>query len=101
MKRSKQNYYIKYFESNLTNMKNTWNGIKSIISIRSASLITQSLLAFQNDNPKIIENISNNYFSTIGEKTQAKIKYSHKYLTNMPIHLIFHLQQAAFHIKNC
>ena len=23
MKRSKQNYYIKYFESNLTNIKNT------------------------------------------------------------------------------
>ena len=82
-------------------MKNTWNGIKSIISIRSASLIIQSLLAFQNDNPKIIENISNNYFSTIGEKTQAKIKYSHKDLTNMPIHLIFHLQQAAIQIKNC
>ena len=38
------------------------------------------------DNPERIANIFNNYFNTIGEKTQAKIKQSHKkytdYLTN-------------------
>ena len=38
------------------------------------------------DNPKRTTNISNHYSSTIGKKTQAKIKYSHKnyadYLTN-------------------
>ena len=38
------------------------------------------------DNPGRIANIFYNYFSTIGEKTEAKIKYSHKnytdYLTN-------------------
>ena len=77
MKRSKQNYYSKYFESNLTNIKNTWKGIKSIISMRRSSSINPTLLTFQNetiDNPKRTANIFNNYFSTIGKKTHAKIK---------------------------
>ena len=42
-------------------------------------------LTFQNeyiDNPERIANIFNNYFSTIGEKTQAKIKPSHKKYTD-------------------
>ena len=30
MKRSKQAYYDKYFETNWNNIKNTWNGIKSL-----------------------------------------------------------------------
>ena len=37
LKRSKQNYYKKYFESNLNNSKNTWKGIKSIITIKLLS----------------------------------------------------------------
>ena len=48
-----------------------------------------TLLTLQNekiDNHETIANIFNNYFSTIGEKTQAKIKQLHKkytdYLTN-------------------
>ena len=55
MKRSKQNHYSKYFESNLTSIKNSWKGIKIIISMRSSPTITQTLLTFQNetvDNPK-------------------------------------------------
>ena len=75
MKRSKQYYYSKYFESNLTRIKNSWKGIKSIISMRSSSLITPILLTFQNkaiNNSKWNVNIINNYFSTIGKKTQAK-----------------------------
>ena len=62
---------------------------KGIICMRRSSSNTWTLLTFQNeiiDNPKRIANIFNNYFSTIGKKNQAKIKYSHKnytdYLTN-------------------
>ena len=39
------------------------------------------LQTYQNEkiyNPERIANISNNYFSAIGEKTQAKIKHSQK-----------------------
>ena len=85
MKRSKQHYYSKCFESDLTNIKNTWKGIKSIISMRSSSSITPTLLTFPNetlDNPKRIANIFYNYLSTIGKKTQAKIKYLRKNYTD-------------------
>ena len=51
----------------------------SIISMKSSSSISENLLDYQNesnDNPERIANILNNYFSTIGEKTNAKIKHS-------------------------
>ena len=83
------NYFTKFFENNLKNLKNTWRGIKRIISKKSPFSNCLTLLTFQNeniDNPERIANIFNNYFSTIGEKIQAKIKHSRKkytdYLTN-------------------
>ena len=89
LKKSKQNYFTRFFENNLKNLKNTWKGIKSIISKKSPFSNSLTLLTFQNeniDNPERIANIFNNYFSTIGEKIQAKIKHSRKkytdYLTN-------------------
>ena len=81
MKNSKQNYFTKFFENNLRNLKNTWKGIKSIISIKSSSM----LLTYQNDNtdnPERIANIVYHYFSTTGEKIQAKIRQSHKNYTD-------------------
>ena len=47
MKRSKQNYYSKYFESSLTNITNTWKGVQSIISMRRSSSITPTLMTFK------------------------------------------------------
>ena len=85
MKNSKQNYFTKFFENNLQNLKNTWKGIESIISMKSSSSYSPILLTYQNDNidnSERIANIFNNYFSTIGEKTQAKIKHSHKHYTD-------------------
>ena len=74
-KRSEQKYYTKHFESNLNKIKNTWNGMKSAISMRSSWSITPTLLTFQNetlDNPKKIANIFNKYFSTISKKPKLK-----------------------------
>ena len=89
IKKSKQNHFTKFFENNLKNLKNTWKGIKSITSMKRSFSNTPTLLTLQNeniDNPERIANIFNNYFSTIGEKTQAKIKHSYKryidYLSN-------------------
>ena len=45
--------------------------------MRSSPTITQTLLTFQNetvDNPKKIVVVLNNYSSTIGKKTKAKLK---------------------------
>ena len=85
MKKSKQNYFTKLFENILKNIKNTWKGIKSMISMKSSFSNIPTLLTFQNgsiDNSERIANIFNNYFSTVVEKTQAKIKHSHKKYTD-------------------
>ena len=39
IKKSKQAYYDRYFERNWNNIKNTWNEIKSLISLKTASSI--------------------------------------------------------------
>ena len=89
MKRSKQSYFTKYFKRNLKNIKNIWKEIKIITSMRNSSSITPTLVLFQNITigyPVKITIIFNNFFSTIGEKTLARIKYLYKgytvYLTN-------------------
>ena len=50
MKKSKQAYYDKYFERNWNNIKNTWKGIKSLISLKTIPTV----LSF--DNGKTITN---------------------------------------------
>ena len=40
MKRSKQAYYDKYFEANWNNIKNTWKGVKSFISLKTVASST-------------------------------------------------------------
>ena len=37
IKKAKKLYYKEYFESNLNNMKKTWQGIKEIINLNSKS----------------------------------------------------------------
>ena len=56
-KSSKQADYDKYFERNWNDIKNTWKGIKSLISLDNGDTIT---------NPSGIANI-NNYFASIAE----------------------------------
>ena len=85
MKKSKQNYFTKYFESNIKNLKTTWMGIKSIISLRNSASSSSKLLGFNNEltsDPLKIANVFNNYFSSVGEKTKSKIRLSNKNYTD-------------------
>ena len=85
MKKSKQKYITKYFESNIKNLKTTQKGIKSIISLKSSTSILPDLLNFGNrtiSDPFKIVNFFNNYFSSVGEKTQSKIRFSGKTYTD-------------------
>ena len=45
IKESKQKYFNNYFQNNVKNIKNTWKGIKSIISLK----------AKDSESPKIIK----------------------------------------------
>ena len=97
MKKSKQAYYDKYFERNWSNIKNTWKGIKSLISLKTVASSVPTVLSLDNGdtitNPYDIANTFNNYFASIAETTKKSIKYSHKhfsdYLSNESSSTIF------------
>ena len=86
MKRSKQVYYDKYFETNWKNIKNTWKGIKSLISLKTAASIVPTVLSLDNGdtitNPYDIANTFNNYFASIAQITKKSIKYSQKHFSD-------------------
>ena len=86
MKKSKQAYYDKYFERNWNNIKNTWKGIKSLISLKTVASSIPTVLSLDNGDtitsPYDIANTFNNYFASIAETTEKSIKYSHKHFSD-------------------
>ena len=76
MKKSKQAYYDKYFERNWNNIKNTWKGIRSLISLKTIASNVPTVLSLDNGdtvtNPNDIANTFNNYFATAAETTKKK-----------------------------
>ena len=97
MKKSKQASYDKCFERNWNNIKNTWKGIKSLISLKAVASSVSTILSLDNGdtiaNPYDIANTFNNYFASIAETTTKIIKYSYKhfsdYLSNESSSTIF------------
>ena len=73
--------YDKYFERNWNNIKNTWKGIKSLISLKTAASRVPTALSLNNGdtitNLYDIANTFNNYFASIAETTKKSINYSH------------------------
>ena len=86
MKKSKQAYYDRYFERNGNNIKNTWKGIKSFISLKTVASSILTVLSLDNGdnitNPYDIANTFNNHFASIAETTKKSIKYSHKHFSD-------------------
>ena len=85
MKKSKQ-AYDKYFERNWKNIKNTWKGIKSLISLKTVASHVPTVLSLDNGdtitNPYDIANTFNNYFASIAETMKKSLKYSHKHFSD-------------------
>ena len=85
LKKSKENYYKKYFESNLNNAKIIWKGIKSNIALKSiTSSVPRTIIQGENliTNPYDIANIFNNYFPSVADIAKENIKYSHKHFSD-------------------
>ena len=79
--------YNKYFEKNWNKIKNTWKGIKSLISLKSVASSAPTVLSRDNGNtitnPYDIANTFNNYFASIAETTKKNnIEYSHKHFSD-------------------
>ena len=86
MKKNKQAYYNKYFETNGNNIKNTRKGITFLVSLKTVASRVPTVLSLHNGNtltnPYDIANTFNNYFLSIAETTKNNIKYLHEHLKN-------------------
>ena len=86
MKKCKQTYHDKYFETNSNNVKHKWKGIKSFFSLKTVASSVPTVLSLDNGdtitNPSDIANTFNNYFASIAETTKKSIKYSHRNFSN-------------------
>ena len=69
-------YYKNYFEENKTNMRKSWEGIRSIINVTKKTKLKINKI---NDKGNVIEddigmaNAMNNFFVNIGSTVEAKI----------------------------
>ena len=85
LKRSKTNYYNHYFDINWNKIKNTWKGIKAILSIKPKPSDIPKILTANDGtitNPVEIANVFDRYFSSIASQTKVNIKHSHNHFSD-------------------
>ena len=85
MKKSKQIYYTKYFESNRNNIIDTWKELKTMTSIKNITTTIPQSIEFDNRtiiDPTAMTNVFNNYFTSIAEKRKSNIKFLPKHYTD-------------------
>ena len=84
IRESKKQFYQSYFSKNSNNIKETWKGIKTIINIKNKSKNYQSSLLVDNNlitDPKKVADSFNDYFSSIADNLQKKIRNHGKHFT--------------------
>ena len=75
---SKENYYKSFFRNHNNNIKHLWKGIKEIVNINSKNLKHPTSIQINDsvsNDPVIICNEFNNYFSNIADKIINNRKY--------------------------
>ena len=76
---SKQQYYSKFFNDNLTNMKKTWEGINNVLARKPKNTkpITSIKVPTNNDSvtcdQRKIANVLNDHFASVGPKLANKL----------------------------
>ena len=91
---SNKNYFHAFFSDNLNNMKNTWNGINSLINNKRKKSKVVSWLKHLKDNsttkdPLEISDIFNRYFTSIGHNLATQVPSSSQRSDSLNIcHLI-------------
>ena len=82
---SQKEFLQTFFAKNIKNIKNTWKGIKSVININSSNRKQPSSLMVNKkliSEPKLVAETFNEYFTTIAEKLQNKIKHAPKHFSS-------------------
>ena len=85
LKQRKTNYFNHYFESNWNSIKNTWKGIKSIVTIKESSADIPRSLSVDGatiSNLLAISNVLKNYFYSIAGKTKLNISFPLKHFSD-------------------
>ena len=75
---SKKAYYSSYFDQNKHKSCEIWKGIRSLVDIKASTSSSHKLLNENNNlvsNPKIISNLFNYFFSTVGPEIERKIRF--------------------------
>ena len=71
-------------------MKNTWKGIKSIISLQKATNDSQKTVSLGDEtvaDPRVIANTSNSFFCLVAAEVQPDVPFSRKTFLNIYHHL--------------
>ena len=79
LKRSKHTYFSSFFQNHVNDLKNTWKGIKRIISLKDSRSTVPSTIIEDNislTNPKDIADAFNIFFSNVVTGIKSSIKYS-------------------------
>ena len=81
IKSSKENFYKTYFTENNKNLRKIWQGIKSIVNIKTKNYESPTCLIKENKSitdPTDISNEFNNYFSNVADVILDKRRYNGK-----------------------
>ena len=100
LKQSKTDYYNNYFRENSNITKNTWKGIKSIISLNNNCNDTPSTILHNNttiSDPTEIANTFNSYFCSVSANIHSKLPFSYRSFS----HYMPTLNEKSFFIYPC
>lgn len=76
---SKQQYYSKFFNDNLTNKKKTWEGINNVLACKLKNTKPIASIKVPTDNDSVtcdqnrIANVLNDHFASVGPKLANKL----------------------------
>ena len=79
-RRGKKAHSIAQFEKNKSSISTVWKSIRSLVNMKPGKKSNIKLMDESNNiisDPKIIGNIFNDHFSTLGAKVQQKIPHEH------------------------
>ena len=86
LKRAKEKYFTNFFNENIKDIKKTWKGIKTLVSMKQKNNDAPS--SFITKDEKYINglvsiaNTFNNFFTSVADTVHSKIKFSNKLFSN-------------------
>ena len=85
LRKSKKNYYSRYFLEHQSNVKKTWDGIRNLINVSKKKNLSPTKLIYKNEekvtNVDMAESL-NDFFVNIGSSVEAKIPKSQRHFSS-------------------